>query len=73
MRFALNKIRLHVFDIRDSSDSKLVNFNKNGNIYSLVQTIGENESNCTYAEIKRENEAKPLPRRMGGIPSEEVQ
>ena len=57
-----------MFDIRDSADIKSVNCNKNVNSYSLVQTVEENESNCTSAEIKRDNESKTLERRMGGMP-----
>ena len=67
MRFSLNKIGLCLFDIRCTADSKSINFNKNVNIYSLVQPVEDNENNYTSAEIKRVNEAKTLARRMGSM------
>ena len=68
MRFALNKIGLYVFDIKDSSNGKSVTFNKKINSYSLEQTEEKNGSNCTSTEIKRANKAKTLARRMGSTP-----
>ena len=47
MRFALKKIGLHVFDIRNSSDSKSVNLIKTLQLFTSVNYRRELEELCT--------------------------